>query len=338
MENRPIVVAEISGNHDGSLETAMELLQSISSVGCTHVKLQTYTPDTITLPVSNNLFKIGSDHQLWGGKSLYELYEKAHTPWEWHLPLFELAKNLGLTIFSTPFDSSAVKFLEKLASPIYKIASIEIIDLPLIRLVAETGKPVIISTGTATVSEIANAVEGARNAGCEDLTLLVCTSSYPASPKEANLARMQVVKDIFGVKVGLSDHTLGIGVSIAAAALGATMIERHVTLSRSSGGVDAAFSLEPSELAQLIIETKSAYDAIGFPDIWRTNGESESIRLRPSLFVTKNVKAGEFASAQNVRSVRPSGGLMPDDFQIIEGRIFKSDFLIGEPVNWNMFM
>lgn len=338
MENVPTVVAEISGNHDGSLETAMELLRAISRAGCTYVKLQTYTPDTITLPVSNDFFKIGSDHQLWGGQSLYELYKKAHTPWEWHLPLFDLAKDLGLTIFSTPFDSSAVRFLEKLASPMYKIASIEIIDLPLIRLVAETGKPLIISTGTATVSEIAKAVEGARSAGCEDLTLLVCTSSYPAIPKEANLARLPVLKDIFGVKVGLSDHTLGIGVSIAAAALGATMIERHVTLTRSSGGVDAAFSLEPHELAQLIFESKSAHEAIGFPNIWRTDGEAESIRLRPSLFVTQNVKAGEFASAQNVRSVRPSGGLMPDYFQIIEGRIFKSDFLIGEPVNWDMFI
>jgi pseudaminic acid synthase len=337
MSSKPIVVAEISGNHNGSLDTALELLSEIAKSGCTHVKLQTYTPDTITLPVNNDIFRISNGHELWGGETLYELYSRAHTPWDWHLPLYSRAAELGLTIFSTPFDSSAVEFLENLNTPLYKIASIEIVDLPLIRLVSETGKPVIISTGTANVSEIAQAVEAARGAGCEDLTLLVCTSSYPALPREANLSRMKVLREIFNVNVGLSDHTLGIGVSVAAAALGASIIERHVTLSRAHGGVDSAFSIEPTELSQLVRESLSAMEAIGNPYAWRTDGENESVRLRPSLFVTKDVKAGETVSPLNVRSVRPSGGLAPDDFSLVKNRTFKSDFSMGSPVNWNMF-
>jgi N-acetylneuraminate synthase len=315
----------------------LELLSEISKSGCTHVKLQTYTPDTITLPVNNDIFKISNSHELWGGETLYELYRRAHTPWDWHFPLYSRAAELGLTIFSTPFDSSAVEFLENLDTPLYKIASIEIVDLPLIRLVAETGKPLIISTGTANVSEVAQAVETARGAGCEDLTLLVCTSSYPALPGEANLSRMKVLREMFNVKVGLSDHTLGIGVSVAAVALGASIIERHVTLSRAHGGVDSAFSLEPNELSQLVTESLSAMEAIGHPHAWRTDGEYESLRLRPSLFVIKDVKLGERVSGQNVRSVRPSGGLMPDDFKIIDGKVFNSDYVMGEPVTWEMF-
>jgi N-acetylneuraminate synthase len=274
---------------------------------------------------------------LWASRNLYDLYKEAHTPWEWHGVIFDKAKKLGLTCFSTPFDTSAVKFLENLETPIYKIASIEIVDLPLIRLVASTGKPLIISTGTASVSEISLAVESAREAGCNDLTLLVCTSSYPAKPEEANLSRISALKNIFDVKVGLSDHTLGLGVSISAIALGATVIERHVTLSRSANGVDSAFSIEPSELRQLVTESDSAYKAIGVPHAWRTEGESESLRLRPSLYVTRNVKKGEFVSSENVRSLRPSGGLQPDDFRVVVGMRFNSNFTLGTPLRWDMF-
>ncbi len=276
-------------------------------------------------------------HDLWGSRSLHDLYEEAHTPWEWHEPIFGLARELGLIAFSTPFDETAVEFLEGLDVPLYKIASLEIVDLPLIEQVARTGKPVILSVGTASIGEVAAAVDAARAGGCADLTLLACTSSYPAIPDDANLLRMPTMRELFDVKVGLSDHTLGVGVSIAAAALGATVIEKHVTLRRSDGGVDAAFSLEPHELRLLVDGCDAAARALGSASAWASEAEAESLRLRPSLYVAAAAAAGETATALNVRSVRPSGGLPPVEIHRVIGRVFDRDVEVGTPVSWDLF-
>lgn len=333
---KPFIIAEISGNHNGDLERGLEIVRAAAAAGASAVKIQTYTADTITLPVSTAAFKVSEGHELWGNKTLYELYEEAHTPWEWHKPIFDLAKELGMQAFSTPFDETAVDFLESLDVPLYKIASLEIVDLPLIKQVAQTGKPMILSVGTASIGEVADAVEAARDGGCTDLTLLACTSSYPAKPEDANLLRIPALAEIFNVKVGLSDHTLGIGVSVAAVALGATVIEKHVTLRRADGGVDSAFSLEPEELKALVDECNAAYVARGSAHVWTTKAETESLRLRPSLYVTKAVKAGELISHENVRSVRPAGGLPPKDLPLVIGRHFSQDAEIGTPVEWSL--
>lgn len=333
----PMIVAEISGNHNGSLERALEIVQAVADAGAHAVKIQTYTADTITLPVDSPAFRISESHELWGSRTLHELYQEAHTPWEWHAPIFDLARSLGLIAFSTPFDHTAIDFLQSLDVPIYKIASLEIIDIPLIRQVAATGKPVILSVGTATIAEVADAVEAAHSAGCTDLTLLACTSSYPAVPDDANLLRMPIMAELFGVAVGLSDHTMGIGVSVAAAALGATVIEKHVTLRRADGGVDSAFSLEPNELRQLVVETDAAVRALGSASNWVSKAENESLRLRPSLYVSADVAAGDIATPENVRSVRPSGGLPPVDIDKVLGRRFVAATTMGSPVTWNLF-
>ena len=296
---RPLVVAEISGNHNGSLPRALDIVRAAADAGAGAVKIQTYTAETITLDVDGPAFRISEGHNLWGSRTLHDLYEEAHTPWEWHEPIFSLAQDLGLLAFSTPFDETAVEFLEGLAVPMYKIASLEIVDIPLIQQVAATSKPMILSTGTATIGEVATAVDAARSAGCTDLTLLVCTSSYPAVPDDANLLRMPVMASLFGCKVGLSDHTLGIGVAVAATALGASVIEKHVTLARADGGVDAAFSLEPHELRQLVEECDTAARALGAPDVWSVTAETESLRLRPSLYVSTDAKAGAVATPLN---------------------------------------
>lgn len=333
----PFVVAEISGNHNGSLEGALQIVQAVAQAGAHAVKIQTYTADTITLDIDAPPFRVSKGHALWGDRTLHSLYEEAHTPWEWHEPIFAAAREAGLVAFSTPFDETAVDFLEQLDAPIYKIASLEIVDLPLIRRTARTGRPMVISTGTATLSEVGAAVDAARAGGCDDLTLLVCTSSYPASPDEAHLRRIPALADLFGVKVGLSDHTLGIGVSVAAAALGATMIEKHVTISRSAGGVDSAFSLEPHELQALVVSCDQAVRALGSASAWSTSSEQESVRLRPSLYVTRDVRAGDLVSTETVRSVRPSGGLPPDTIDVLTGRAFTRDAPAGTPVQWELF-
>jgi N-acetylneuraminate synthase len=328
-----MIVAEVSGNHNGSLERAREIIRMVAASGCPAVKLQTYRPDTITLDVDSPDFRLSASHELWGSRSLWELYEEAHTPWEWHHELFALARSLGLVVFSTPFDETAVDFLETLDSPIYKIASLEIIDLPLIRHAARTGKPLIISTGAATFDEVTDAVAAAREAGCVDLTLLVCTSSYPANPADAHLRRMSTLVEKFGVKIGLSDHTRGIGVSVAATALGATVIEKHVTLDHADGGVDSAFSLDAEELTMLVRECGAAAIALGEPDYWQAPSEGESLRFRPSLYVCQDVAAGELVSVDNVRSVRPSGGLHPDMIQVVLGRRFTQATGMGTPMS-----
>lgn len=337
LDEGPLIVAEISGNHNGSLSRALDIVRAVADSGAHAVKIQTYTADTITLDVDSPAFKISPDHELWPSRKLYDLYDEAHTPWEWHEPIFSLAKDLGLIAFSTPFDETAVDLLEALDVPIYKIASLEIVDLPLIQRVAQTGKPMILSVGTATITEVAEAVEAAREGGCQDLTLLACTSSYPALAEDANLLRMPVMRDIFGVKVGLSDHTMGLGVSVAAAALGATIIEKHVTLDRNEGGVDSAFSLEPHEVAQLVEACSDATKALGSPSAWATTAERESLRMRPSLYVSADVKAGDIISFENVRSVRPSGGLHPKHLSSVVGKVFLADARTGTPLTWDMF-
>jgi pseudaminic acid synthase len=333
---RPFIIAEVSGNHNGDLQRALDIVDMVAESGAQAVKLQSYTADTITIDSNKPQFNISSDHPLWGGKNLYQLYTEAHTPWEWHAPIFERARSRGLIPFSSPFDASAVELLESLDAPIYKIASLEIGDLPLLRLVARTGKPIILSNGAASMTDIDTAVQTIRAEGNDQIVVLACTSSYPAAASESNLRTIPVLRDAFGVQVGLSDHTMGIGAAIAAVALGATVIEKHVTLSRADGGVDSDFSLEPNELAALVQESQTAWEALGSPVIRQTAGESESQRLRRSLYVVKPVRAGELASPENVRSIRPAGGLEPALYETVLGRPFRQDCEAGTPLTWDV--
>jgi len=328
--NGVLFVAEVSANHLGSLERAKEIVLAAAEAGATAVKFQTYTADTMTLDIDN--FKVSDDHELWGGRRLYSLYEEAHTPWEWHLELFELCRSLDILPFSSPFDLSAIEFLESLDAPMYKIASLETGDLRLIKAVAETGKPLIISTGATEWEEIEDLVGVVQKAGNKDLTLMVCTSSYPSDPLDAHLNRITTLKNYFGVKVGLSDHTLGIGVSIAAIALGAAVIEKHITLRRSDGGADGAFSMEPKEFAMLVNEGKSALQALGKSEWSMQESEKESRRLRRSLYVVKDVKAGDVVTQENVRAIRPGGGCSPKFLDGMMGKKFREDFTTGTPM------
>lgn len=335
-DHQPFVIAEMSGNHNGDIERAKDIVRAMAETGVQALKLQTYTADTITLDVDLPAFRLPSEHELWGGARLYDLYQEAHTPWEWHEPLFELANSLGMLAFSSPFDPTAIEFLEKLGVPAYKVASNEIGDLPLVRAMAETGKPIIISTGSATLMDIDAAVRAARSTGNEQIVVLSCTASYPAPPEQSNLRSIPVLRDALGVQVGLSDHTMGIGAAIAAVALGATVIEKHVTLSRADGGVDSAFSLEPHEVKALVEGTKIAQQALGEPVVGPKQAEQNVLRFRRSLYITRDVKAGEKVSADNVRSVRPAGGLAPDAFSSVEGREFRVDAPKGTPLTWDV--
>jgi len=332
----PFIIAEMSGNHDGSLEKALEIVRMAAKAGAHAIKLQTYTADTITIDVDKPEFRLSEDHELWGSRRLYELYEEAHTPWEWHRPIFDLARELGILAFSSPFDPTAVEFLEDLEVPAYKIASSEIVDLPLIRLAAGTGKPLIISTGMASVGEIAAAVEAAHSTGNRQVMLLSCTVSYPADPASSNLRGIPVMREAFGVPVGLSDHTMGIGAAVASVAFGSVLVEKHVTMSREEGGVDSAFSLEPDELAALVRETKVAWQALGEPRIGAREAEREGLRFRRSLFVVEDVKAGDAVTAANVRSIRPANGLPPDAFSLVESKRFTRDVERGTPMSWDL--
>ncbi|MDP4013856.1 MAG: pseudaminic acid synthase [Candidatus Nanopelagicales bacterium] len=335
-EDPPLIVAEISANHNGSKKCFLDLIRAAADSGADLVKFQTYTADTMTLPLDTPRFRISDDHGLWGGMRLYDLYEAAHTPWEWHAEGFELARSLGIDAFSSPFDKTAIDFLEQFGPFAYKIASMEISDLPLISYAAGLGKPIVISSGTAHTSEVARAVEVARSAGSRDITLLLCTSSYPASPEDANLVTLEAWREAFGVKTGLSDHTLGLGTSIAAVALGARLIERHVTISRAEGGFDSAFSLEPHELAQLVSECRDAWLALGSVRTGPTKSESESLRLRRSLNVAADVRAGDAVTDSVVRAVRPGGGLGPGSLADILGRRFAVDVSAGTPMSWDL--
>lgn len=327
----PLFIAEVSANHLGSLERALRIIEAAALAGATAVKFQTYTASTMTLDIDD--FNVSSDHALWGGRKLFELYEEAYTPWEWHKEMFEYARKLGVIPFSSPFDLTAVELLESLDAPMYKIASLETGDHRLIKAVAETEKPLIISTGATEWNEIEELVEVVDKAGNKDLTLLVCTSSYPSDPVDAHLRRIETLKNRFGVKVGLSDHTLGIGVSIAAIALGATAIEKHLTLRRLDGGADAAFSMEPAEFAMLVREGNSAALALGNSAWSMQDSEKESRRLRRSLYVVKDVTEGEVVTHENVRAIRPGGGCAPSLLQGLLGKTFIKGHTMGTPMN-----
>ncbi len=332
----PFIIAEMSGNHNQSLDRALQIVEAAAKAGAHALKIQTYTADTMTIDLDKGEFFISDDDSLWKGKSLYKLYQEAYTPWEWHKPIFDRCRELGMIGFSTPFDTTAVDFLETLDVPCYKIASFENTDLPLIRKAAATGKPMIISTGMANISEIDETVRTARAAGCNDLALLKCTSTYPASPENSNLLTIPHMRDLFGCEVGLSDHTMGIGVSVASIALGASIVEKHFTLRRADGGVDSAFSLEPEELQALVIESERAWQALGKVSYGPTSAEKESLRYRRSLYVVQDLKAGETLTLQNLRAIRPGYGLAPKYLDLLLGRKIRQDTKKGTPVDWDL--
>jgi len=328
----PLVIAEMSGNHNRSLERALQIVDAAAAAGAHALKIQTYTADTMTLDVSAGEFSIRDKNSLWNGKTLYQLYQEAHTPWEWHAPIFERARRRGMIGFSSPFDESAVDFLENLAVPCYKIASFENTDVPLIRKVASTGKPMIISTGMATMQELEESVDAARKAGARDIVLLKCTSSYPATPDDTNILTIPDMRSRFGCEVGLSDHTMGIGVAVASVALGACAIEKHFTLRRADGGVDSAFSLEPEELHSLVIEVERAWQSLGAVRYGATENEKKSLVLRRSLYVVQDLKAGDVLTRQNVRAIRPGLGLPPKFLDSILGKKIKRAAPRGTPL------
>ena len=332
----PFVIAEMSGNHNQSLDRALEIVAAASRAGAHALKLQTYTADTMTLDLAEGAFSIRDENSLWAGKSLYELYRQAYTPWEWHRPIFERCRELGLLCFSTPFDESAVDFLETLAVPCYKIASFENTDLPLIRKVAATGKPMIISTGMATLAELDETVRTARDCGCSDIVLLKCTSSYPATPENSNILTIPHMRQTFGTQIGLSDHSMGIGVAVAAVALGATVIEKHFTLRRADGGVDSSFSLEPEELAALVEESGRAWQSLGTIGYGPTAGEIPSLKFRRSLYVVEDMAAGELLTAGNLKAIRPGLGLPPKYLELFIGKRVTHDVPKGTPLNWDL--
>ncbi len=333
---KPFIVAEMSGNHNHSLKRALEIVEAAAAAGAEAIKLQTYTADTITLDVEDGDFFIDDEDNLWRGRSLYDLYKEAYTPWEWHEPIFKRCRELGLIAFSTPFDETAVDFLETLDVPCYKIASFELIDLPLIRKVAATGKPMIISTGMASVAEIDETVRGAKEAGCKDIILLKCTSSYPASPEDSNLLTIPHMQKLFNCPVGLSDHILGIGAAVAAIALGACFIEKHFTLSRADGVVDSAFSMEPEEMRQLVIETERAWQALGQINYSPVEQESKSLKFRRSLYIAQDMAAGEVLTPDNLRIVRPGYGLEPKYYEVLLGKKINRAVKKGTPLNWDL--
>jgi pseudaminic acid synthase len=332
----PFVIAEMSGNHNQSLQSALAIVDAIADAGAHALKLQTYTADTMTIDLSEREFFINDPRSLWNGRSLFALYESAHTPWDWHAPIFDRARRRGLVAFSTPFDATAVDFLETLDVPAYKIASFENTDLPLIRKVAATGKPVIISTGMASLAEIDEAVGAASDSGPGQVALLKCTSSYPASPASSNLATIPHLRSLFRCEVGLSDHTLGIGAAVASISLGATLIEKHVTLSRADGGVDAAFSLEPKELLQLVTETRSAWEALGSVQFGPVEEERASLRFRRSLYICKDLLAGDALTPENLRAIRPGFGLSPKFIHDLLGKRVTRSVKRGTPMTWDL--
>lgn len=332
----PFIIAEMSGNHNQSLERALAIVDAAADAGVDAVKIQTYTADTMTIDIDTGEFSISDKDSLWKGETLYHLYEKAHTPWEWHTAIFERCKERGIMGFSTPFDDTSVDFLEDIGVPCYKIASFENVDLPLIRKVARTGKPIIASTGMTTVAELSDLVQTVRENGCTDLTLLKCTSSYPASPEGTNLRTIPHMRELFGCAVGLSDHTLGIGAAVASVALGATVIEKHFTLSRAEGGVDAAFSLEPAEMAQLVRECRTAALALGTVSYERAEQEQKSLQFRRSLYVVEDMKAGDVFTEKNLRRIRPGMGLSPKYYDIILGKKVNRDIARGTSVQWDL--
>ena len=328
-------IAEISANHDQDIEKAKALIRSAADAGCDAIKLQTYTPDTITIDSRDPEFMV--DGTIWEGQSLYELYQKAYTPWDWHAELFDLAKSLGLIAFSSPFDFTAVDFLENLNVPMWKIASSELVDIPLLAMVARTGKPVILSTGMATLDEIEEAVATLHENGCKEFALLKCTASYPAKAEDANLQTIPDMQKRFNCPVGLSDHTLDLAVPLVAIGLGACIIEKHITLSRSEGGIDAAFSLEPAELKQLLQQIRIADAAKGKVCYSPSAGELISRKFRRSLYAVKDIKKGEKFTSGNVKSIRPAAGLHTREYKDVIGKISEYDILKGKPLDVTVF-
>ena len=336
-ESPPFVIAEMSGNHNNSLDRALAIVDAAAKAGAHALKLQTYTPDTMTLDITEGAFFVSDKNNLWKGKSLYELYAEAQTPWEWHAPIFERARALGMVPFSTPFDASAVDFLETLDVACYKIASFENTDLPLIRKVAATGKPMIISTGMANLAELDETVRAAREVGCKDLVLLQCTSTYPATPLDSNLLTIPHMREAFGCEIGLSDHTMGIGVSVASVALGASVIEKHFTLSRADGGVDSAFSMEPAEMAMLVAESERAWQALGQVQYGPASAnEAMSWAYRRSLYVVRDMVTGEAFNADNLRAIRPGSGLPPKYYEELLGKRVVRPVKRGMPASWGL--
>lgn len=335
---KPFIIAEMSGNHNQSLERALHLVDLAAEAGVDALKLQTYTADTITLDVHTGEFFIQDDKNLWKGNSLYNLYKEAYTPWEWHEAIFKRAKEHGLLAFSSPFDETAVDFLETLNVPAYKIASFENVDIPLIRKVARTGKPIIISTGMATVAELDEAVSAAISEGNDQIVLLKCTSTYPATPANSNLATIPHMRDLFGTEVGLSDHTMGVGVSVAAVTIGAIVIEKHFTTSRADGGVDSAFSMEPHELKMLVEETERAWQSLGQIQYGPTMAEKDSTKFRRSLYIGEDLKAGDILTEENLRNVRPGLGLPTKYYDLVIGKRIKQDVEKGTPLSWELLL
>lgn len=336
VEHPPFVIAEMSGNHNHSLDRALEIVDAAAASGAHALKIQTYTPDTMTIDLDEREFHIGDPASLWAGTSLYKLYGEAYTPWEWHKPIFDRARARGLIPFSTPFDDTAVDFLEGLDVQCYKIASFENTDLPLIKKAAATGKPLIISTGMATVAELDETVTAARSAGCRDLILLKCTSTYPATPANTNVVTIPHLRTLFACEVGLSDHTMGVGVSVASVALGATVIEKHFTLNRVDGGVDSAFSMEPAEMRQLVAETERAWQALGIVTYGATEAEKKSIQFRRSLYVVKDLKEGDVLSRDNLRAIRPGYGMPTKYLDHLLGKRVTKAVRRGTPADWSI--
>jgi pseudaminic acid synthase len=335
-DHPPFIIAEMSGNHNQSLERALAIVEAAAETGVDALKLQTYTAETMTLDINSGDFFIDDPNNLWQGNSLYNLYQEAYTPWEWHEPIFKRCRELGMIPFSTPFDETAVDFLEELNVPCYKIASFENTDLPLIRKVAQTGKPIIISTGMATVAELDDTVRAVREAGNDKLILLKCTSTYPSTPKNTNLQTIPHLRDLFQCQVGLSDHTMGIGVGVGSIVLGATVIEKHFTLSRAEGGVDSAFSMEPEEMRALVTETKRVWESLGQVSYGPTKAEEASLKHRRSLYIVKDLKKGEELTRENVRAIRPGAGLPPKYLDQIVGKAVKNDVKKGTPLSWDV--
>ena len=331
-EQPPFVIAEMSGNHNQSLERALAIVGAAAHAGAHAIKLQTYTADTMTLDVRGGSFEINDPDSLWVGQNLHDLYKQAYTPWEWHGPIMERAHELGLICFSSPFDETAVDFLEDLGSPAYKIASFENNHLPLIEKAASTGKPLIISTGMASLGELDTAVRTARDVGCTQLVLLKCTSTYPASPENTNIRTIPHLRALFGCEVGLSDHTMGTGVAVAAVALGASVVEKHFTLARADGGVDSAFSLEPAEMFNLVLETQRAWQSLGQVRYGSTEAEQNSMAFRRSIYVAANIAVGERFTESNIRIVRPGFGAPPSLYRDLLGRSARRKFRRGEPL------
>jgi pseudaminic acid synthase len=334
-QHKPFIIAEMSGNHNQSLERAKEIIKIAATTGAHAVKLQTYTPETMTIDHRGGLFDITDKKSLWYGRNLYELYQEAHTPWEWHKPLFDYAKSLGMICFSTPFDETAVDFLETLDVPCYKIASFENTDHPLLQKVARTGKPVIMSTGIADLSDILESVKVLQDNGCSDIVLLKCTSTYPATPENTNLVTIPVLQQVFpNCIIGLSDHTMGIGASVASIALGARVVEKHFTTSRADGGVDSTFSMEPAEMKSLVIESERAFLALGEVQLTVQREEVKNKMFKRSVYVVKNIDKGEQFTRDNIRIIRPGDGLPPKYYELMLARMAQRNYKIGSPLTW----